>query len=180
MEMRGYLMTIAQDVKPEMLGDYQAALPPIYKRFGGSYVALGGPHRGCNPVGNAPPRSLMMAMFPSREAVSDFWWDPEYRAAVPLREGAGRFTVIGFSGIWMPPAASLVVVIGDAPVALDSLGVGVDMDSAKMLLEGSDPGTVRVFASGRPHNDPPPHPAPEQAQVYHLPINPNFKEGRPS
>lgn len=106
----GYLMTVGADVAIDRLGPYSAALPPLYEEFGGHYLAKGGPGRGVEAFGDAPPRSVMLARFPSIEAVRAFWTSPGYRAAVPLREGCGIFNVYAFEGPALAPGAETLRV----------------------------------------------------------------------
>jgi uncharacterized protein (DUF1330 family) len=95
----GYLLVVGRIGNPAQMGEYSRALPAVYARYGGAYVAIGGPGRGVDWLaGPHRDRSLVLARFGSPEAVREFWWSPEYRSAAKLREGAGTFNVVGIPG----------------------------------------------------------------------------------
>lgn len=78
---------------------YSAALPPIYRKYGGHYVALV-PAPLLEVVEGSPEnRSVVLAKFPSREAARAFWHSPEYTEAKKLREGKGTFYVTILDGL---------------------------------------------------------------------------------
>lgn len=86
---RGYSLAFARDMIPEKMKPYSASLPPIYEKYQGKYLAIGGQGRGVDWLsGDWGNRMLMVGEFPSYEAVGAFWWGPEYRASARLREGA--------------------------------------------------------------------------------------------
>lgn len=96
---RGYLLVMGSFTDPEKRKAYSAALPPIYAAHGGRYLGVGGPGRGVEVLaGGWAPRGMVLALFDRPEAVQAFWDSPAYRAAVDLRQGAGRFDVLRLSG----------------------------------------------------------------------------------
>ena len=107
-EPRGYSIAFARDMIPAMMAPYSAALPPIYEKYGGAYIAIGGPGRGVDWLwGDWNDRLIMIGEFANREAVGEFWWGPEYRAASKLRKGAVTVDVAQVGGAGAPPAAGL-------------------------------------------------------------------------
>ena len=95
----GYLLVTGRSFDPARVRQYGAALPPVYASAGGYYLGIGGQGRGVEWIeGPWRDRSLVLAMFPDRAAVETFWWSPAYRAAVPLRDRAGVFTVSALEG----------------------------------------------------------------------------------
>lgn len=81
---------------------YVKKLPPLYERFGGSYLALG---RGVVVLeGDYAPESFVIGRWPSMEAARAFWNSPEYDELRRARtEGDwGNFDVILVPGL---PAA---------------------------------------------------------------------------
>jgi uncharacterized protein (DUF1330 family) len=95
----GYSLAFARDMIPAKMKPYSAALPPIYEKFRGGYLGIGATGRGVEPLaGDWGDRSIMLGQFPDAEAVSAFWWSPEYRAAAKLREGAVRVDVCKLAG----------------------------------------------------------------------------------
>lgn len=95
----GYLLVTGRSFDPARVRQYGAALPPVYASAGGYYLGIGGQGRGVEWIeGPWRDRSLVLAVFPDRAAVETFWWSPAYRAAVPLRDRAGVFTVSALEG----------------------------------------------------------------------------------
>jgi len=142
----GFLMTLGRDVAADRLGPYAAALPPIYAEYRGRYLALGGPGRGCDAFGGAPDRSLMLARFPSLEAVQAFWHCDAYRQAVPLRSGCGHFDVFAFAGPEPQSPVRITLVQGasaEPPLApIATIGLGT------ICLEGRLPdGPLSLFVT---------------------------------
>ncbi|MBM3503878.1 MAG: DUF1330 domain-containing protein [Alphaproteobacteria bacterium] len=91
---------------------YSKALPPIYKQFGGHYIAYGGPIEVIEGVW--APRGSLIAQFDSPELVERFWWCPEYRAAATIRQGGGAFTVLKLDGrlpAMRPPQGSAFLIM---------------------------------------------------------------------
>jgi uncharacterized protein (DUF1330 family) len=81
------------------MAQYSAALPPIYQKFGGFYLGIGGPGRGVELLEGAWfDHSMVLARFANRADISKFWTSPEYTAAKQLRKGAGVFNVFAMDG----------------------------------------------------------------------------------
>jgi uncharacterized protein (DUF1330 family) len=83
---------------------YSAALPPIYRKYGGEYVALVPAPQVEVVEGEPEMRSIVIARFPSKAAAQAFWNSPEYAAAKQLRAGKGTFYVSILEGL--PVAAA--------------------------------------------------------------------------
>lgn len=78
---------------------YSAALPPIYQKYGGHYLALV-PAPALEVLeGAAEHRSIVLARFPTRAAAQAFWNSPEYADAKKLRAGKGTFYVTILDGL---------------------------------------------------------------------------------
>ena len=94
-----YLLVQGQVTDREGFKAYNAALPPIYRKYGGEYLAL--VPAALVEVAEGPPenRSVVLARFPSREAARAFWDSPEYAEAKKLREGKGTFFVMILDGL---------------------------------------------------------------------------------
>jgi uncharacterized protein (DUF1330 family) len=96
----GYLFVMGTATNPEKMGAYAKLLPPIYEKLGGYYIASGGVGRGVTVLeGTYPDKSLVIAKFPTLDGPNEFWWSPEYRAAVAVRQGAGTFNVLKLRGM---------------------------------------------------------------------------------
>jgi uncharacterized protein (DUF1330 family) len=93
----GYLIVLGKDYDLEKLRTYSAALPPIYEKHQGGYLAIDTDYTMLE--GTLDSQSIVVAKFPSKHAVLDFWASPEYEAAKKLREGNGEFTVLVVEGL---------------------------------------------------------------------------------
>jgi uncharacterized protein (DUF1330 family) len=94
-----YLLVQGRVTDREGFKAYSAALPPIYRKYGGEYLALV-PAPLVEVAEGAPEdRSVVLARFPSREAARAFWDSPEYAEAKKLREGKGTFFVTILDGL---------------------------------------------------------------------------------
>jgi uncharacterized protein (DUF1330 family) len=94
-----FLLVQGQVMDREGFKAYSAALPPIYRRYGGEYLAVVPAPLVEVAEGNAENRSIVLARFPSRAAARAFWDSPEYAAAKKLREGKGTFFVTILDGL---------------------------------------------------------------------------------
>lgn len=123
---RGYSIAFARDMIPEKMKPYSSSLPPIYEKYQGRYLAIGGQGRGVDWLcGDWGDRMVMVGEFPTVEAVAAFWWGPEYRASAKLRAGAVTVDVGQAAGTDQAPAVDhsvflLIAVPGDQPIAPDN------------------------------------------------------------
>lgn len=78
---------------------YNAALPPIYQKFGGHYLTVTPAAKVEVAEGDPREESILIAQFPSKEAAWGFWRSAEYTAAKKLREGKGTFFVTVLEGL---------------------------------------------------------------------------------
>jgi uncharacterized protein (DUF1330 family) len=96
-----YLLVQGTVTDREGFQAYSAALPPIYQKYRGEYLALV-PAPQIDVLEGPPElRSVVIARFPSKAAAQAFWHSPEYTAAKALRAGKGTFYVAlldGFPG----------------------------------------------------------------------------------
>jgi uncharacterized protein (DUF1330 family) len=88
-----YLLVQGKVTDREGFKAYSAALPPIYRKYGGHYLALAPAPTLEVMEGEPEQRSVVIAKFPSKEAARAFWTSPEYAEAKKLREGKGSFYV---------------------------------------------------------------------------------------
>lgn len=95
----GYLFVMGNVSNPEVIAGYAKTLPPIYAKYQGIYVATGTPGKTAQVLeGNFKAQSVLIARFPSPDAVNEFWWSPEYRKSAQMRIGAGAFDVLRLKG----------------------------------------------------------------------------------
>ena len=98
-EKPGYLLVQGQITDIEGFRAYNAALPPIYQKFGGHYLTVTPAAKVELAEGEPRNESILIAKFPSREAAWAFWNSTEYTAAKQLRAGKGRFFVTVLEGL---------------------------------------------------------------------------------
>jgi uncharacterized protein (DUF1330 family) len=94
-----YLLVQGTVTDREGFQAYSAALPPIYRKYGGTYVALVPAPQVEVLEGNPEMRSVVIAKFASKAAAQAFWHSPEYAAAKALRAGKGTFYVTLLDGL---------------------------------------------------------------------------------
>lgn len=95
----GFLLVQGQVTDLEGFKAYNAALPPIYQKFGGHYLTVTPAAKVEIAEGEPRHESILIAKFPSKEAAWAFWNSNEYVAAKKLREGKGRFFVTVLEGL---------------------------------------------------------------------------------
>ena len=98
MSAPGYLLVQGKVTDLEGFKAYNAALPPIYQKFGGHYIAVTPAPKVEVAEGEPRGESILIAKFPSKEAAWGFWKSAEYVAAKQLREGKGTFFVTVLEG----------------------------------------------------------------------------------
>ena len=94
-----YLLVQGKVTDREGFKAYSAALPPVYRKYGGEYLALVPAPLVEVMEGPAEERSVVLARFPSRAAARAFWDSPEYAEARKLRAGKGTFFVTILDGL---------------------------------------------------------------------------------
>lgn len=94
-----YLLVQGTVADREGFQAYSAGLPPIYRKYGGEYLALVPAPQVEVLEGDPELRSVVVAKFPSAAAARAFWHSPEYTAAKALRAGKGTFYVTLLDGL---------------------------------------------------------------------------------
>ena len=94
-----YLLVQGHVTDREGFKAYSAALPPIYRKYRGQYIALVPAPLVEVVEGEPENRSVVIARFPSRADARAFWNSPEYAEAKKLRAGKGTFYVAILDGL---------------------------------------------------------------------------------
>ncbi len=94
----GFMVVQGMFTDAAKAGAYSQALPPIYVRYGGFYLALSRPDAITVLAGDWAPKAVVIAAFGAPDGPETFWRSPEYTAAKALRAGAGHFLVVAFPG----------------------------------------------------------------------------------
>ncbi|MCC5867044.1 MAG: DUF1330 domain-containing protein [Gammaproteobacteria bacterium] len=147
----GYSLAFARDMVPAKMKPYSSSLPPIYEKYRGGYVGIGATGRGVDVLaGDWGNRSIMLGRFPGPEAVAEFWWSPEYRAAAKLREGAVRVDACKLAGAEPRANDSIFLVVAFRPASggsAESLLQAIDerADEQSSVLVAAPPDAVEVL-----------------------------------
>lgn len=99
MSKPAYLLVQGKVTDIEGFRLYNAALPPIYQKFGGHYLTVTPVAKVEIAEGEPRNESILIAQFPSKEAAWGFWQSNEYVAAKKFREGKGTFFVTILEGL---------------------------------------------------------------------------------
>lgn len=91
-DIGAYMIVQGKNYDAKDLGPYAASLPPIYKKYGGHYVAFAPKFDVVE--GSSDAQAIIMSAWPSVDAAKAFWDSPEYAEAIKLREGIGEFDVV--------------------------------------------------------------------------------------
>lgn len=86
------------------LSAYRDVILPMHKELGGYYEAfVGQPDQVEALAGEWTEQIFAISRWPTRAAAEDFWFSDRYQTqAIPLRLGAGRFTVHALEGVETP------------------------------------------------------------------------------
>jgi len=98
------MLVMGRNYDREALRAYAKALPPVYERYGGEYLAV---QRDFEVLEGAYPyESIVVSRWPSLAAAKAFWRSAEYAEVKQLREGNGEFNVVVFEGMRSAAAAA--------------------------------------------------------------------------
>lgn len=95
--MSAYFIVRIDAKNPALLKDYQAAVPPILKKYRGKFIARGGPT--ITLEGPEESRRIVIIEFPDVSDAKAFYHSPEYTEARKLREGVAVMEAITVAGI---------------------------------------------------------------------------------
>jgi len=87
-----YMIVSGKNYAAKDLAPYVASLPPIYKQYGGRYVALSSSYDLME--GQSDAQAIIISAWPDVETAKAFWLSSEYAEAKKLREGIGEFDVV--------------------------------------------------------------------------------------
>ncbi len=94
--------------RPAFMEGYAAKLPPVYDKYGGHYIAIGGGPSIEVLEGDYAPPSYVISKWSNAQAARDFWASPEYDVLRRARidEGWGEFDVLLVQGLPVAPSGS--------------------------------------------------------------------------
>lgn len=96
-EQSAYLLVQASVSDRAKFGGYIGALPPVYAKFGGAYLAVAPAVTVERLASPGATQSIVISRWPSLARVQEFWNSPEYREVKKLRDGTGAFSVVAFA-----------------------------------------------------------------------------------
>ena len=86
--MPAYVVLLAKVNDPETYMKYAAKTPPLIEKYGGKFLVRGGEVETIE--GEPYNDRLVVLEFPSKQAIRDFFGDPEYREAAKFRHAAAE------------------------------------------------------------------------------------------
>lgn len=95
--MSAYVISDAVPQDEEAWNAYVRLAPGTIEKYGGRYLARGGPVRTME--GSWSPRTIVLVEFPDRNAVEVWYASPEYAEALKLRGKALSRNLICVDGV---------------------------------------------------------------------------------
>ena len=89
--MSAYLIIQAKISDWNKFKNYTQVVPNIVKQFGGEYIVMDSEPEIFEGDDSG---SVVVSKWPSKEAAQRFWQSNEYKNAMPLRAGTGKFHVM--------------------------------------------------------------------------------------
>ncbi len=96
--MTAYIIAQVDIHDPERYKDYIQMNPPSVAKYGGKYIARGGPAAVLEGDKTLPQR-LVIIEFPSLEQAKAWWDSEEYRPARDLRQATSNGTLFVVDGV---------------------------------------------------------------------------------
>lgn len=151
-----YLLVLARVSDRLRFAEYVRALPPVYARYGGRYLAVA-PALSVEQFGHTEsPQSVVVSRWPSFEQLCTFWSSTDYRRVAGLRARTGEFLAAAVDGLpacpESPPARYLSMILGPgpSPALLEAEGacpLALARESQVRPLEGAWPvGDCALYA----------------------------------
>lgn len=94
--MTAYLIGRMQITNPEAYAEYKKLSPKIVEQYGGRFLSRGG--RKINLEGAEETRRVVIVEFPDAQKAEEFYWSPEYQAAMKIRENAAQMDLMIVGG----------------------------------------------------------------------------------
>jgi uncharacterized protein (DUF1330 family) len=103
--MSAYLMSQVEVLDPDAWEHYRTKAAPAIAQYGGRYLVRGAKADVIEtdwPTDEPPPQSVIVAEFPSLEALHSWYESPEYAEAFAFRAAAVRRRMIFVAGVEQP------------------------------------------------------------------------------
>lgn len=95
--MTAYLLVDLDVHDPEGFEKYKSEVPALIAKHGGEYIIRGGDFEVIE--GDWQPNRLVFFRFPDRQAIRDFFGDPEYAELKALRHRTANSIAVAIDGI---------------------------------------------------------------------------------
>jgi uncharacterized protein (DUF1330 family) len=95
--MVAYLIVDLDIHDPDSFQKYREGVPAFIAKHGGEYIVRGGEFEVIE--GDWQPHRLVLFRFPSRQAIRDFFADPEYAGLKEIRFKTSKTIAIAMDGI---------------------------------------------------------------------------------
>jgi uncharacterized protein (DUF1330 family) len=100
--MTAYLISQVEVLDPEAWESYRTRAAPAIAQFGGRYVVRGAPAEVVEadwPAHEPPQQTVIVAEFPSMDALKAWYASPEYAEAFAFRAAAVKRRLIFAAGV---------------------------------------------------------------------------------
>jgi uncharacterized protein (DUF1330 family) len=100
--MTAYLISQVEVLDPEAWENYRTRAAPAIMQFGGRYLVRGAQAEVVEadwPVDEPPPQTVIVAEFPSMDALKAWYASPEYAEAFAFRAVAVKRRMIFAAGV---------------------------------------------------------------------------------
>lgn len=95
--MAAYLVVDIEVTNPEAYEEYRKQVPPLIAKYGGKYLARGGPFEKLE--GDWTPKRLVLLEFPSLERAKKFYESEEYEPLKKIRVNATKSNIVLVDGV---------------------------------------------------------------------------------
>lgn len=95
--MSAYLIVDLDLHNPERYEAYKRDVPKLIQKYGGEYIVRGGEHEVIE--GAWKPNRLVVIRFPNRQAIRNFFADPEYQTLWALRREVASANAVAVDGL---------------------------------------------------------------------------------
>jgi len=95
--MTAYVIAMVRVDNPETYKEYTSRTPPTVKKYGGRFLTRGG--EVDTAEGEPFNDRLVLLEFPSKQAIHDWFADPEYQAAMKYRKASSEARILIIDGV---------------------------------------------------------------------------------
>ena len=94
--MSAYIVATVSIKDPQTYKKYTAKTPALIAKHGGKFIARGGDVETLE--GETFKDRMVIIEFPTKQALQDFYNDPDYQQAIQIRQSASQGRVLAVEG----------------------------------------------------------------------------------